>query len=84
MQAYVTELPDVADDAETVPFVGAVAPVQVTGVLHVVPVQPAAHVQVKPVEPDGAHVPPFKHGFGEQPVMMTEQVGAGLLQLPFD
>ncbi len=77
-----TELPEVAEEAETVPFVGAVAPVQVTGVLHVLPVQPAVHAHVKPVDPEGEQVPPFKHGFGEQPVMMREQVGAGLLQVP--
>ncbi len=77
-----TELPYVAEDAETVPFMGAVAPVQVTGVEHVVPVQPVVHAHEKPVAPIAVQAPPFAHGFGEQPVMMSVQVGAGLLHVP--
>jgi hypothetical protein len=44
LHAYVTELPNVALDAETVPLVGAAAPVHETGMSQLVPIQPATHV----------------------------------------
>jgi hypothetical protein len=53
-QLYVTELPAVALDAETMPFAGAAAPVQDTGMSQLVPIQPASQVpQVYPFVPIG-------------------------------
>ena len=62
----------------TAPFVGATAPMHVTGVAQVVPTQPTAaeQSQTKPIAPDGVQVPPFWHGLGVQPVAMKVQVGA--------
>ena len=53
----------------TVPFVGAVAPLQVTGALQSVPVHPVVHAHEKPVAPTVVQEPPFWQGFGEQPVL---------------
>lgn len=73
---YVIDVLYVALVELTAPLVGALAPPQVTGALQSVPVHPVVHVQVNPVAPIGAHVPPFWHGFGVQPVMLSEHVGA--------
>ncbi len=77
-----TALLYVADEADTLPFVGFVAPLHVTGCEQVLPVQPVAQAHEKPLAPTVVHMPPFAHGFGEHPVVMSAQDGALPLHVP--
>jgi hypothetical protein len=86
LHEYVTALPNVADGDETPPFVGAVAPVHVTGTSQFVPIQPATQVpHVYPLLPEGMQPDMLcAHGSGMQPPVTGMHDGAEPLHDPSD
>lgn len=73
-------------DAETVPLLGAVAPVQVTGTPQLAPLQPMLHVpHVYPLASAGMQPTVlWMQGSGVQPMVTKVQVGAVPLHVPAD
>jgi hypothetical protein len=68
--------------ADTMPFIGAIAPVHTMGVVHVEPEYPVPSQSQVKESPISVQVPPFKHGFGVHGATTGSHVGGLPVQAP--